>query len=82
MKVNKMRRSEFEIKNKEIIDDILNSSEYATLALSCDNKPYSVPVNFVHDGNVVYFHGAKKGKKKSSYNQTLMPLLVLLCLTL
>lgn len=64
MKVSKMRRNEFEIKNKEIIDEILNSSEYATLALACDNKPYSVPVNFVHDGNVVYFHGAKKGKKK------------------
>lgn len=59
-----MRKSEFKITNNEIIEEILDSSEYATLALSCDNKPYSIPVNFVYDNNVVYFHGAKKGKKK------------------
>lgn len=59
-----MRRSEFEIKNKKIIDDILQSAEYATFALCSDNTPYSIPVNFVYNGESIYFHGAKKGKKK------------------
>jgi nitroimidazol reductase NimA-like FMN-containing flavoprotein (pyridoxamine 5'-phosphate oxidase superfamily) len=59
-----MRRSEFEVKDQQIIDDILNSAEYCTFAFCMDNKPYSLPVNFVHEDNVLYFHGAKKGKKK------------------
>jgi nitroimidazol reductase NimA-like FMN-containing flavoprotein (pyridoxamine 5'-phosphate oxidase superfamily) len=59
-----MRRSEFEIKNKQLIEEVLNSVEYGTLALCKDNIPYSVPVNFVYDDNSLYFHGAKKGKKK------------------
>lgn len=59
-----MRRSEFEIKDKSIIEDILNSSEYCTFAFCKDNTPYSLPVNFVYTDDIVYFHGAKKGKKK------------------
>lgn len=59
-----MRRSEFEIKDKNIIEDVLSSSEYGTFALCSDNKPYSVPVNFVYHDDSIYFHGAKKGKKK------------------
>lgn len=59
-----MRRSEFEIKDTKIIDDILKSAEYGTFALCIDNKPYSIPVNFVYNGESIYFHGAKKGKKK------------------
>jgi uncharacterized protein len=59
-----MRRSEFEIKDKELIVDILANVEYGTLALCNDNQPYSVPVNFVYNGGSIYFHGARKGKKK------------------
>lgn len=59
-----MRRSEFEIKDKAIIEDVFASAEYGTFALCLDNKPYSIPVNFVYDGNVIYFHGARKGRKK------------------
>jgi len=56
-------KSQFEIKDKIIIEDILNNSEYGTLALCNNNIPYSIPINFVLiDGNI-YFHGAKKGKK-------------------
>jgi hypothetical protein len=57
-------KSQVEIKDKKMIDEILNSIEYGTLALCSDNKPYSVPVNFVYDENIIYFHGAKKGKTK------------------
>ena len=53
----------FEIKDKQLIEEILDNAEYGTLALCVDNKPYSVPINFVTYNNELYFHGAKKGKK-------------------
>ncbi len=56
-------KSQFEIKNKIIIDDILSNAQYGTLALCSENKPYSVPINFVKIKDSIYFHGSKKGKK-------------------
>jgi len=53
----------FEIKDKAIIYDILDQAEYGTLALSVDNIPYAVPINFVRIDNDIYFHGALKNKK-------------------
>ena len=59
-----MRRSEFAIKDKKQIEEILHSISYGTLALAKDDKPYSIPVNFAYEDGVIYFHGAKKGRKK------------------
>jgi uncharacterized protein len=56
-------KPQFEIKDRNIIDDILASVQYGTLALSEDDIPYSVPVNFAHQGDIVYFHGSLKGRK-------------------
>ncbi len=56
-------KSQFEINDKNIIKDILQSTDYGTLGLSNENKPYSVPVNFVYIDETIYFHGSKKGKK-------------------
>lgn len=53
----------FDIKNKEIIKTLIKDNEYGTLALCVDNKPYSVPINYVELNNEIYFHGSKKGKK-------------------
>jgi len=53
----------FEIKDKDIIETMMSNTEYGTLALSSNGVPYSVPVNFVHDGKVVYFHGSQSGRK-------------------
>jgi nitroimidazol reductase NimA-like FMN-containing flavoprotein (pyridoxamine 5'-phosphate oxidase superfamily) len=53
----------FEITNKEQILEVLNNSSFGTLCLCFDNKPYSIPLNFVEFENEIYFHGAKKGKK-------------------
>jgi len=53
----------FEIKEKKIIYDILDSVEYGTLALCIDNRPYAVPMNFVRIDEYIYFHGAIKSKK-------------------
>ena len=53
----------FEITDQEIIEQMMSSAQYATLGLSSNNTPYSIPVNFVYEDNVVYFHGSKKGRK-------------------
>ena len=53
----------FEITNKEIINEMLNNGEYGTLAICDNNKPYSLPINFVRLNNEIYFHGSKKGRK-------------------
>ena len=37
----------FEIKDRKIIQRVLDNAEYEILALCADNVPYSVPVNFV-----------------------------------
>ncbi len=59
----------FEIKNKEVIYDILNNAEYGTLALCVDDKPYAVPVNFVHIDDAIFFHGALKNRKMKILEQ-------------
>jgi len=53
----------FEIKDKAIIETMMLNAEYGTLALSRNGTPYSVPVNFVHEGDIVYFHGSQSGRK-------------------
>ena len=59
-----MRRSEFEIKDQQHIEEVLHTISYGTLALAKENKPYSIPINFVYDDGAIYFHGAKAGRKK------------------
>lgn len=51
------------ITDNKIIQGILDEAEYGTLALCSNNKPYSLPINFVQVNDEIYFHGAKKGKK-------------------
>ncbi len=53
----------FKITDKTLIHEVLDNAEYGTLALSIDNMPYAVPVNFVRIDDVLYFHGALKNKK-------------------
>jgi len=53
----------FEVKERALIEEILDRASYGTLAL-CDGKtPYSVPINFVRIGEELLFHGAKRGRK-------------------
>ena len=58
-------KSQFEIKEKSEIEDILKSVSFGTLALCKDNLPYSLPINFVKIDEYIYFHGKKSGKKMS-----------------
>jgi len=53
----------FEIKDKTTIHALLDRVEYGTLALSVDDVPYAVPVNFVRIEEEIYFHGALSNKK-------------------
>jgi hypothetical protein len=56
-------KSIFEVKDETIINAMMSDAEYGTLALCSDETPYSVPVNFVHERNVIYFHGSLSGRK-------------------
>ncbi len=56
-------KSIFTITDEAAIYALLDRTEYGTLALSIDNRPYSLPVNFVRVENTLYFHGSKKGRK-------------------
>ncbi len=60
-----MRRSEKKIKNQEEIIDIINSQKYLTMAMSKDDEPYLVTLNYAFDEREMkfYFHCAKEGKK-------------------
>jgi hypothetical protein len=58
-----MLKKAFEIKDKKIINDMLFNALYGTLAICKDNKPYSLPINFAQDNDVLYFHGSLKGRK-------------------
>ena len=42
-----MRRDEFNINDKNSIDEILKACEYGTLSLISEGKPYVVALNFV-----------------------------------
>jgi len=59
----------FEIKDKSLIYDILDKAEYGTLALSANNTPYAVPLNFVRIDKNIYFHGALSNRKMKMLKQ-------------
>lgn len=58
-----MRRTDKQITNKSEIEQIIKDSLVCRLAFSKDNMPYLVPVSFGYDGNYLYVHTAKEGKK-------------------
>ena len=50
--------------NKEEIEEILQRNTAGTLALlGDDGYPYSVPISYVYQNGVLYFHSAKTGHK-------------------
>ena len=59
----------FEIKDQKSIYQVLESSEYGTLAICAEDRPYSLPLNFATIGDTVYFHGAKTGRKMDILKQ-------------
>jgi len=58
-----MRRKDKEIKDKKEIELIINKANVCRIALSDNNMPYIVPVNFGYKDNSLYIHSATEGKK-------------------
>jgi nitroimidazol reductase NimA-like FMN-containing flavoprotein (pyridoxamine 5'-phosphate oxidase superfamily) len=58
-----MRRKDKLIESRADIDGIIAGSEVCRLALAVDAEPYLVPLSFGYDGDAIYVHTAKKGKK-------------------
>lgn len=58
-----MRRKEREITDVNEMEAIISEAEILRVAMSVNNMPYIVPVNFGYKDNVFYFHCAKQGKK-------------------
>ena len=58
-----MRRKDKEITTRSGIDEIINTAEVCRLAFAKDNEPYLVPVSFGYDGENIFVHTAREGKK-------------------
>ena len=58
-----MRRKDRQIDDRDEIDAIINDCDVCRLALAVDDAPYLVPLSFGYDGEALYLHTAKKGKK-------------------
>ncbi len=58
-----MRRSEKEIKDRAEIDSIIRRSQVVRIGFSDDGQPYIVPLCFGYDGEALYVHCAKEGRK-------------------
>lgn len=58
-----MRRKDREM-NKEYGLQLIDRSNYGVVSMvDSKNKPYSLPLSIVRDGDLLYFHSAKGGKK-------------------
>ena len=64
-----MRRYNKEIKDKDIIEWILKKALICRIALSEDNKPYIVPMNFGFKDNFLFLHSATEGLKIDILNK-------------
>ena len=58
-----MRRSDKKIKDPETIQKIFKEAEVCRIALTDDDKPYIVPMNFGYQDNTLYLHSASEGYK-------------------
>ncbi len=50
------------IEQREKIEQLINSCKVCYVAMSEDNVPYIVPMNFALDGNTVILHSAQSGR--------------------
>ena len=58
-----MRRKDKEIRDKDIIEQLLSGSDICRIAMTDGDRPYIVPLNYGYAGNALYFHSASVGKK-------------------
>jgi uncharacterized protein len=58
-----MRRNEKEITDIKTLEDILSEADICRIALSENNIPYIVPMNFAYSKNTIYLHSIDEGRK-------------------
>ena len=58
-----MRRKDIEIKDKKIMFDIIQRADECCLAMSLNDQPYVIPVNYGFTDKAIYIHCALAGKK-------------------
>lgn len=58
-----MRKKDKEIKDPEEIEEILSSNKVCRIALSDEDKPYIVPMNYGYRENKIFLHTGGEGKK-------------------
>ena len=64
-----MRRNDFEVDDRQKMQELLATCEYGTLSLIANGEPYGVTVNFVYFEEKIYFHGAKEGRKAEAMRE-------------
>lgn len=58
-----MRRIDREVTDPEFYDYVFAKALEIFLALRDGEYPYCVPLNFVREGNTIYMHSAREGRK-------------------
>jgi nitroimidazol reductase NimA-like FMN-containing flavoprotein (pyridoxamine 5'-phosphate oxidase superfamily) len=58
-----VRRKELQIRDKDILESILNQAQVCRIGLCHNNIPYIVPVCFSYRADCLYIHSARDGKK-------------------
>ncbi|MFW5649496.1 MAG: pyridoxamine 5'-phosphate oxidase family protein [Candidatus Alkaliphilus sp. MAG34] len=62
-----MRRKDREM-GKEFGIEVIDKSRYGVLSMVTENnEPYGVPLSIVRDGDNLYFHSAREGKKVKTF---------------
>ena len=62
-RVVSMRRRDKEITDRREIDAIIRAAQVCRIALARGDEPYVVPVSFGYDGENLFIHTAKSGRK-------------------
>lgn len=58
-----MRRKDKQITDQNLLLEILQNNTICRVALSDNNTPYIIPMNYGYANNRIYLHSAKEGKK-------------------
>jgi len=58
-----MRRQDKEIKDNNLIQEILQKSGICRLGFVDNGEAYIVPVNYAYENGIIYIHSAPHGKK-------------------
>jgi nitroimidazol reductase NimA-like FMN-containing flavoprotein (pyridoxamine 5'-phosphate oxidase superfamily) len=58
-----MRREDKRIIDRQEVDQIISGTDVCRIAFADNNTPYIVPVSFGYDGENIFIHTAKAGRK-------------------